>query len=44
MERTDSADTISFKEISGGKKVTLLLNYASGNQVETLIGFFGFRL
>ena len=41
---TDSADTISFKEISGGMKVTLLLNCAGGNQVKTLIGFLGFRL
>ena len=44
MEQTDSADTISFKEVSGGMKVTLLVNCASGNQVETLIGFLGFRL
>lgn len=43
MEQTDSADTISVKEISGGMKVTLLLNCTSGNQVETLIGFLGFR-
>lgn len=44
MEQTDSADTISVKEISGGMKVTLLLNCTVGNQVETLIGFLGFRL
>ena len=34
----------NFLQGDGGMKVTLLLNCASGNQVETLIGFLGFRL
>ena len=34
----------NFLQGDGGMKVTLLLNCANGSQVETLIGFLGFRL